>query len=144
MRLLPAGRVAAELLSGPLSTRGHSAPNVETTDHPVTSLSTIPWARLVERGCKRFWGFAAGRYAASKSTQKGEIVQVDGTRFVAFVESPLLVERDTLHAPPSDHALGEAIRRVVKMTTPKVGLSSVSVGSEHDRVKVHPSAAGSN
>ena len=30
------------------------------------------------------------------------------------------------------------------MTTATVGLSSVSVRPEHDRVKVHPSAAGSN
>ncbi len=71
-------------------------------------------------------------------------MQVDVTRLVAFVKSPLLFERNTWHAPSSDHTLGKTIRRVVEMTTPNVGLSSVSVRSEHDRVKVHPPAAGSN
>jgi len=51
-------------------------------------------------------------------------VEVDVTRLVAFVKSPLLFERNTSHAPSSDHALGEPIGRVVKMTTPDVGLSS--------------------
>jgi hypothetical protein len=51
--------------------------------------------------------------------KKGQIVEVDVTRLVAFVKSPLLFERNTSHAPSSDHALGEPIGRVVKMTTPR-------------------------
>jgi hypothetical protein len=50
--------------------------------------------------------------------KKGQIVEVDVTRLVAFVKSPLLFERNTSHAPSSDHALGEPIGQVVKMTTP--------------------------
>jgi hypothetical protein len=45
-------------------------------------------------------------------------VQVDVARFVAFVKSPFLFERNTSHAPSSDHARGETTVRVVEMTTP--------------------------
>ena len=71
-------------------------------------------------------------------------MQVDVTRFVAFVKSPLLFERNTSHAPSSDHALRETVGRVVEMTTPDVGLSPVSVRPEDDRVKVRPAAASRN
>jgi hypothetical protein len=60
------------------------------------------------------------------------------------VKSPLLFEQNTSHGASTDHALGEAIGWVVEMTTSNVGLSSVSVRPEHDRVKVHPSAARGN
>jgi hypothetical protein len=73
-----------------------------------------------------------------------EIVQVGVTRLVALVKSLLLFERNTSHGPSTDHALGEAIGWVVEMTTSNVGLSSVSVRPEHDRVKVDPSAARGN
>jgi hypothetical protein len=71
-------------------------------------------------------------------------VQVGVTRLVALVKSPLLSERKTSARTSTDYALGEAIGRVVEMTTHNVGLSSVSVRPEHDRVKVHPSAARGN
>jgi hypothetical protein len=87
---------------------------------------------------------AVARYAVSKATQKGHIMQVDVPGLVAFVKSPLLFERKTPHPPSSDHALGEAMGRVVEMTAAKVGLSAVSVRPEHDRVKVYPSPARCN
>jgi hypothetical protein len=73
-----------------------------------------------------------------------EIVQVGVTRLVALVKSPLLLERNASYGPSTDHALGEAIGWVVEMTTSNVGLSSVSVRPERNRVKVHSSAARGN
>jgi hypothetical protein len=72
-------------------------------------------------------------------------VQVGVTRLVALVKSLLLLfERNTSHGPSTDHALGKAIGWVVEMTTSNVGLSSVSVRPEHDRVNVDPSGARGN
>ncbi len=71
-------------------------------------------------------------------------MQVDVTRLVTLVKPPLLFERKTSHPPPGDHTFTESIGGVVEVTTATVGLASVSVRPEHDRVKINPSAAGSN
>jgi hypothetical protein len=72
------------------------------------------------------------------------VMQVDVTRLVPVVKPQLLLTRQTSHGSPGNHALVECIRRVVEATTVDIGLPTVAIDPEDDRMEVDPAAARRN